>query len=109
MPTTTPHIDPSTAAQLQSIVERVEAVHEEKKQLESDIADIYAEAKSNGFDTKVLKAIVAERRKDPAAVREFEAIFATYMHALARAEFAPDTTASVRGLKTEDEPRHATA
>ncbi len=89
MPVATPHVDQSTASQLKSIVERIESVHEEKKQLESDIADIYSEAKGNGFDTKAIKAIVAERRKDPEALSEFEAILATYKQALARADAAP--------------------
>ena len=41
--------------QLRSIVERIERLEEEKKAIADDIRDIYAEAKGNGFDTKVLR------------------------------------------------------
>lgn len=68
--------------QLRSIVERVERLHEEKKALESDIKEIYAEAKANGFDTKVLRHIVKLRGKDKSEREEFEAIVELYMDAL---------------------------
>ncbi len=86
MPATTPHVDQTTADQLKSVIERIESVHEEKKQLESDIADIYAEARGNGFEVKAIKAIIAERRKNPAELQELEAIIDTYKAALATPE-----------------------
>jgi uncharacterized protein (UPF0335 family) len=78
-------VDGTTAQQLKTIVERVERLHEEKKALDDDVRDVYAEAKSNGFDVKAIKHIIAERRKDPAQVRESEAIIDTYKAALASA------------------------
>jgi uncharacterized protein (UPF0335 family) len=49
--------------QLKSIVERIERLEEEKKAISSDIGDIYAESKGNGFDVPALKAIVRARRE----------------------------------------------
>lgn len=75
--------DTSVAAgQLRSIVERIERIEAEVKDLNADKSDIYKEAKSNGFDTKALRAIVAERRKDPAELQELDALIDLYRGAL---------------------------
>lgn len=71
-----------TADHLRSFVERIEAVQEQIDDLNDDKKDIYAEAKGNGFNTKALKAIVAERRKDPVDKQEFETILDLYRSAL---------------------------
>jgi len=68
--------------QLKSIVERLERLEEEKAALASDIRDVYAEAKGNGFDVKALRAIVRRRKQDKAALAEHEALIGTYMVAL---------------------------
>jgi uncharacterized protein (UPF0335 family) len=68
--------------QLKSIVERVERLEEEKKATSDDIKDVYAEAKSNGFDAKALRTIVRMRKMDANERREAEEILETYMHAL---------------------------
>ena len=68
--------------QLKSIVERVEKLEEEKAAVASDIRDVYSEAKGNGFDPKVLRAIVRRRKQDEDELREHEAILDTYMAAL---------------------------
>lgn len=70
------------AAQLKSIVERVERLEEEKKALADDIRDVYAEAKANGFDTKVLRSVVRLRKQDRAEREEQEALLDVYLHAL---------------------------
>lgn len=75
-------MDQNAAQQLKAIVERVESRYEEKKAVDDDIRDIYAEAKGNGFDVKAIKSIIALRRKDPKEVQESEAILDTYMRAL---------------------------
>ena len=76
----------STHAQLKSVVERIERLEEEKKALAGDIKDVYAEAKSNGFDTKALRKVVQLRKQDMSERREEEAILATYMAALGMLE-----------------------
>ena len=62
------------AAQLRSIVERIERLEEEKKAIADDIKDVYGEAKANGYDTKALRKIVALRKQDANEREEQEAI-----------------------------------
>ena len=68
------------AGQIKSIIERVERLDEEKKALGEDIREIYAEAKSNGYDTKILKMIVKIRKMDSAERQEQDAILDLYLH-----------------------------
>jgi len=68
--------------QLKAFIERVERLEEEKKALADDIRDVYAEAKTNGFDVKALRTIVRLRKQDADARKEHEALVETYMHAL---------------------------
>jgi len=55
---------------LTSLVQRIEQLEEERKTLALDIKDIYTEANSAGFDKKVLRMLIAERKKDAAEVEE---------------------------------------
>ena len=68
--------------QLRSVVERIERLEEEKKAIADDIRDVYAEAKGNGFDTKVLRQVVSLRKKDLTERQEQEAVRDLYMQAL---------------------------
>lgn len=68
--------------QLRAFVERIERLEEEKKAIADDIKEIYAEAKGNGFDTKVLRQVVRIRKQDRNERMEQEAILDLYMHAL---------------------------
>ena len=70
------------ADRLRSIVERIERLEEERKALASDIKDIYAEAKSAGFDVKVLRQIIRLRKQEPAEVEEQETLLDVYRRAL---------------------------
>jgi uncharacterized protein (UPF0335 family) len=70
------------ADRLRSIVDRIERLEEERKALSSDIKDIYAEAKSAGFDVKVLRAIIRIRKQEPAEVEEQETLIDVYRRAL---------------------------
>jgi uncharacterized protein (UPF0335 family) len=63
-------------------VERIERLEEEKKALSSDIKDIFAEAKSAGFDVKVLRAVIRLRKQEPAEVEEQETLLDLYRRAL---------------------------
>jgi uncharacterized protein (UPF0335 family) len=71
-----------TNNQLQSIVERIEKLEEEKAAIANDIKEVYLEAKGNGFDAKVLKQVIALRKKDADKRAQEQAILATYMSAL---------------------------
>lgn len=68
--------------QLRSFVERAERMNEEKTAINEDLKEIFAEARGNGFDVKVLKAIIADRAKDPNKKSEFDAIYELYATAL---------------------------
>ena len=68
--------------QMRSIVERIERLEEEKKTIAADIKEVYAEAKGNGFDTKILRKVVALRKKDRAKRQEEEAIMDLYLSAI---------------------------
>ena len=68
--------------QIRAFIERIERMEEEKKAIADDIKEIYAEAKGNGFDTKVLRQIVRIRKQDAAERLEQEALLDLYMAAL---------------------------
>lgn len=70
------------ADRLRSLIERIERLEEERKSLGSDIKDIYAEAKSAGFDVKVLRQIIRIRKQEPAEVEEQETLLDVYRRAL---------------------------
>ena len=68
--------------QLKSILERIERLDDEKDAISEHIKEVYAESKGNGFDNKVLRKIVAIRKKDRSKVLEEKAILELYAHAL---------------------------
>ncbi len=68
--------------QLRSIIDRIERLEEEKKTISDDISEVYAEAKGNGFDAKILRQVVRIRKIDKVERQEQEAILDLYMHAL---------------------------
>lgn len=70
------------AERLRSIIERVERLEEEKKALSSDIKDIMAEAKSAGFDVKVIRQVIRIRKQEPAEVEEMETLLDLYRRAM---------------------------
>ena len=67
---------------LRSLIERIERLEEEKAEIASDIRDIYAEAKSAGFDTKVMRAMIKLRKMNAADRDEMEFLTDTYRKAL---------------------------
>lgn len=68
--------------ELRAFVERVERLETEKQAYSDDIKEVYAEAKSSGFDTKTLRAIIRLRRKEPEKVSEEMALLQVYADAL---------------------------
>lgn len=71
-----------SAGQLRALVERIERLEEEKKEVAEQIKEVYAEAKGNGFDAKIIKMIIALRKKKPEERSEEEAMLELYMNAL---------------------------
>ncbi|MCW3846244.1 DUF2312 domain-containing protein [Sphingomonas sp. LB-2] len=74
--------DSISAEQLRLFIERIERLEEEKKGIADDIKDVYAEAKSTGFDTKTMRAIVKLRKMEKHHRDEAEALLDTYKAAL---------------------------
>ena len=70
------------ADRLRSVIERIERLEEERKALASDIKDVYSEAKSAGFDVKVIRQIIRIRKQEPAEVEEQESLLDVYRRAL---------------------------
>lgn len=68
--------------QLLAFIERVERLAEERAAIANDISEVYAEAKGNGFDTKVIKLIVRRRAMDANVLLEQEALLELYMSAI---------------------------
>lgn len=71
-----------SADQLKLFIERVETLEEEKRGVADDIKGVYAEAKSNGYDTKTIREIIRLRRMDKNDRAEREALLETYIEAL---------------------------
>ncbi len=74
------------ADRLKSFVERIERLEEEKRGLQEDIKEVYAEAKGTGFDTKIIRQIIRLRKMDKADRQEQEAILELYKEALGMVE-----------------------
>ena len=72
----------SARDQLRTIVARIERLEEEKAALATDLREIYAEAKGNGFDVKALRAVIRIRKQDADKRKEEVAVLDTYLHAL---------------------------
>ena len=67
---------------LRAFIERIERLNEEKKALAEDIKEVYAEAKGNGFDPKIIRKIVSIRGQDPEKRTEEETLVDLYLAAL---------------------------
>ncbi|MEE8658873.1 UPF0335 protein [Acetobacteraceae bacterium EV16G] len=70
------------ATRLISIILRIERLEEERKAIGGDVKDIFVEARSSGFDIKVLKHLLRIRQQNPADVEEAENLLDIYRHAL---------------------------
>ncbi|SLN35315.1 DUF2312 domain-containing protein [Oceanibacterium hippocampi] len=70
------------AERLRSFIERIERLEEEKKVLADDIKEVFAEAKGEGFDTKIMRQVIRLRKMDKASYQEMETLLDVYKHAL---------------------------
>jgi uncharacterized protein (UPF0335 family) len=71
-----------TAGELRQFVERYERLEAEKRDLADQMKEVMAEARARGYDAKVLRKLIALRRREPAEVSEEEAILELYKQAL---------------------------
>jgi uncharacterized protein (UPF0335 family) len=81
---TTPAADTGGLApeRLRSFVQRIERLEEDRAALAQDLREVYAEAKGEGFDTKVLRKLIGLRRRDPRQRREEDELLELYLSAL---------------------------
>ena len=67
---------------LLAFIQRIERLEEEKAATQNDIKEVYAEAKGNGFDTKIIRKVVRIRKQDRAKRQEEEALVDLYLSAV---------------------------
>jgi uncharacterized protein (UPF0335 family) len=67
---------------LKSFIERIERLEEERRALSNDIKEVYAEAKGNGFDVKIMRQVIRLRRMDKDDLDEQDALIDVYKRAL---------------------------
>ena len=72
----------SAQTQLKTIIERIERLEEDKAAVAADLKEVYAEAKGEGFDTKILRKVVRLRKADIAKRQEEEALIELYLSAV---------------------------
>ena len=75
---------------LKSFIERIERLEEEKASISADIREVFAEAKANGFDTKVLREVIKLLKMDSNERAEKESLLDVYLHALGMSLDAED-------------------
>lgn len=81
---------------LADIIDRIEALESDKAEIASDIKEVYAEAKSGGFDPKIIRKVIALRKMDRDKRAEEQALIDTYMAALGQLADTPLGQAAVK-------------
>ena len=90
-----PDVGGIAGERLRSFIERIERLEEEKRTLAEDIKEVFAEAKGNGFDTKIMRQIIKIRRMDKDDLDEQETLLDIYMRALGMLpDAAPEAAAA---------------
>jgi uncharacterized protein (UPF0335 family) len=89
-----PDIGGIAGERLRSFIERIERLEEEKRTLSGDIKEVYAEAKGNGFDTKIMRQLIRIRRMDKDDYDEQETLLDVYRRALGMLPDAPTAAAA---------------
>ncbi|MBE1236622.1 DUF2312 domain-containing protein [Phaeovibrio sulfidiphilus] len=84
LPRTSPtvNLEGLAADQLRSFIERIERLEEDKANIATDIKEVYSEAKSSGFDVKIMRKIVSLRKKDRHELAEEEELLDLYRAAV---------------------------
>ena len=75
-------LNTSAQGKLKSLIERIERLEEDKAAVASDLKEVYAEAKGEGFDTKIVRKVVRLRKQDTAKRQEEEALIDLYITAI---------------------------
>ncbi|MFO1015557.1 MAG: DUF2312 domain-containing protein [Caulobacteraceae bacterium] len=75
-------LNATAQGKLKSIVERIERLEEDKAAVANDLKEVYAEAKGEGFDTKILRKVIRLRKQETAKRQEEEALIDLYISAI---------------------------
>ena len=75
-------LNSTAAGKLKSIIERIERLEEDKAAVSGDLKEVYAEAKGDGFDAKIIRKVVRLRKIDVAKRQEEEALVDLYISAI---------------------------
>jgi len=73
-----------SAQRLKSLIERIEKLEVERKALAADIKEVFSEAKSSGYDPKIMKKVIKIRSQDPNDRAEEESLIGVYLDAVGR-------------------------
>ena len=74
-----------TADELRQFIERIERLEADKKEIADSQKEIFSEAKSRGYDTKVMRKVIAMRKRNREDIQEEEAVLGMYLEALGMA------------------------
>jgi uncharacterized protein (UPF0335 family) len=91
-----------TNNQLKALIERIEHLEAEKATIATDIKDVYAEAKGTGFDPKIVKKVIAIRKRSSSEVTEEQELIDTYMSAVGMLADTPFKQAVARCVAAID-------
>ena len=75
-------LNSDASSRLASLIERIERLEEDKAAVAADLKEVFAEAKGEGFDTKILRKVIRLRKQDVAKVQEEQALVDLYMSAI---------------------------
>jgi uncharacterized protein (UPF0335 family) len=75
-------LNTTAQGQLKAIIERIERLEEDKAAIMSDLKEVFAEAKGNGFDVKILRKVIRIRKQDSAKRQEEDALLDLYLSAI---------------------------
>jgi uncharacterized protein (UPF0335 family) len=75
-------LNASAQGKLKSLIERIERLEEDKATVATDLKEVYAEAKGEGFDTKIIRKVIRLRKQDTAKRQEEEALIDLYISAI---------------------------
>lgn len=75
-------LNSAAKSQLLTIIERIDRLEQDKEAVTGDLKEVYAEAKGNGFDTKIIRKVIRIRKQDRAKRQEEAALVDLYMSAI---------------------------
>ncbi|HLK25808.1 MAG TPA: DUF2312 domain-containing protein [Caulobacteraceae bacterium] len=78
----TENLTGTAQGRLKSLIERIDRLEEDKAAVQADLKEVYAEAKGEGFDAKILRKVVRIRKQDRAKRQEEEALIDLYLQAV---------------------------